>query len=415
MTSGQLDVYLAGPAELPAPWRATADPAVWVLPAGRAAQLEVPDTVAAPYPALVSVGHDVEAGVVLLNLDHLGSLGVTGPEQLGFEALTAIALELGTAPWAEDLTLTVIGSLAELGDALAPGRLRYVPVAGNVPATEPEKTHVVLATRPLDQVQHDRLRAQGAAVVTCGSAPGQWSIDLADHDHGVVQPLGLHIRPQLVDQRTYAGILEVLLTSKTDPNDPANQPRGKVQLVVPFDPAAAPTDTTQVESARTAPAPAHETAAATPAETRRYDIGRPESPTTTGDAAAGPEEAENGEQAGGEVVDERGDEHRGDVQPETLAVDAPAAADLDEQASPEPSKPEQASDQEVEPSSAHVDEPGIASAAGTHPLLETGHPVIRLLGPVVDIVGATAAAPASETHRKACTRLAAYLALNPDT
>ena len=40
-------------------------------------------------------------------------------------------------------------------------------------------------------------------------------------------------------------------------------------------------------------------------------------------------------------------------------------------------------------------------------------PVIRLLGPVVDIIGATAEAPTSETHQKICTRLATYLPLNP--
>ncbi len=50
-----------------------------------------------------------------------------------------------------------------------------------------------------------------------------------------------------------------------------------------------------------------------------------------------------------------------------------------------------------------------------HPLLQTGHPVIRLLAPVVDIIGATSAAPTSETHQKVCTRLATFLALNPDT
>ncbi len=49
-----------------------------------------PVSARAPYPTLVTVGHDEEEGHVFLDLEHLGALAVSGDEQGSREVLVAL-------------------------------------------------------------------------------------------------------------------------------------------------------------------------------------------------------------------------------------------------------------------------------------------------------------------------------------
>lgn len=311
LTATHLEAYLTESTDLPAPWRrfdtAATDGTVWLhdltdttsiagtagrdpageLAADPAEPLDDEDAVAAadgdgaaPYPALVTIGHDMDGGTVLLDLEHVGSLGILGDGDGARAALAAVAVELATSPWADDVRVTVVGAYPELEDTLRSGRLRYaasveqllveltsrvqgdrdaLAAAGATGARDargrglvPETwfPEVVLMADDLTsrhrQALTDLLQATprtGLAVVTAGVTLGEWALDLtvadtpapdafatgAPRPAGVptkarigtlvriagdqvaqLRPIGLALRPQLLDPHTYAHVLELV-------------------------------------------------------------------------------------------------------------------------------------------------------------------------------------------------------------
>lgn len=112
LTAEQFDLYLAEPAPLPPPWSGTADATVWTLEVDHTDLLDEIDVseVAAPWPSLVTIGNDEEDGHVLLDLEHLGTLGVTGDPDTSRQVFAALAVELATSIWADDLQVTIVGN-----------------------------------------------------------------------------------------------------------------------------------------------------------------------------------------------------------------------------------------------------------------------------------------------------------------
>lgn len=261
LTADQFDLYLAEPAQLPAPWDGTADGTVWTL-SGETEDLihaEDVEDVPAPYPALVTIGHDDEDGHVFVDLEYLGALGVIGDAEQTPQVMAALAVELATSRWADDLQVTIVGAYAELEDSLETGRVRYVPSAGRlleelqhraeqdrhalaetgagdlnharvqnaVPgAWTPE---IVLFTGDMTNSQRDLLKALveelprvAIAAVTSGEAVGEWALRITGEQIGVLEPFGLSVRPQLLDDDTYAQVLMVLAT--TDDDDETEHP-----------------------------------------------------------------------------------------------------------------------------------------------------------------------------------------------
>ena len=120
LTGDQFDLYLAKPADLPEPWYGTPDKTGWSLDASdrpvspRRLREETP----APYPALVTLGHDLEDGHVFVDLEHLGSLAVVAEgddaEAASRAIAAALAVELATSRWADHLQVTCVGAFADL-------------------------------------------------------------------------------------------------------------------------------------------------------------------------------------------------------------------------------------------------------------------------------------------------------------
>lgn len=132
LTAGDITVHLAGPAALPDPWRPSdTDGVVWTFPAAADAQAAGvdPDEVGAiaPYPTLVQVGSD-RTSSWLVNLEQTGALVLTGDRRRCLELARVMAAQLGVNPWAESISVTLIGFGPELIDA-APARLRYAAPA----------------------------------------------------------------------------------------------------------------------------------------------------------------------------------------------------------------------------------------------------------------------------------------------
>jgi hypothetical protein len=82
--------------------------------------------VPAPFPALVCIGQDSENAHLLVDLEQIGTLGLIGPEQFVHEAMTALAVELSTSAWADDLTVTAVGAVSDIETRLQTGCLRQV-------------------------------------------------------------------------------------------------------------------------------------------------------------------------------------------------------------------------------------------------------------------------------------------------
>lgn len=563
LTTEQIDLYFTDAVNLPAPWRSTVEPSVWVLPTAVAAGMEPPAGVAAPWPALVTIGHDGEDGMVLVNLAEAGSFGIVGESPYVDEMLTAMAFEVGTAPWSTTVDAITLGGLDELGEVLEPGRVRYVPsVAGaegelglvdqfaNAPVDG--RVHLVIdVAGELSREDHDTLRGCGVVVVTNGWYAGEAAAKVSSAEEGRLLPFGLKFTPQLVDDRTYAGLVEVLDTSLEEPGE----------RVLPFDnvpPSPEPPDTSTnditetitetavyVESTTASDISSGPTGGDVPSSSsisssvwnaptlttgggfallEEIKTGNQSVVTSTGEqgsydvqAAAAQEtagEQEKDEQFAAETqeavarisadpaalvdyqaeaqalaetdVDVTVDEEEAEDQLLVAAYDAAKAEDDGERISPEelrreleePGYAEMAAEQDAaarqriarrrtsdgetadvvddetsaeEPVTETADEPaepadelGQVEQPGDVPaessdaatdagddnaeegeveqdgevdvpaaLLNTGRPVIRLLGPTAEIIGASAAAPTSATHLAVCTRIAVYIALNP--
>lgn len=255
LTDSALELYLEVAAELPAPFVDLADGRAWRLPlhaegwAGRAADQP------APYPSLVTIGHDSENALLLVDLEGVGSLAVDGPAEVTQAVLTAVAAEFATSPWADDIRVTVVGAdpwadfetletgrfrrvsdverlldelavrarddrrlLSEAGaGSLAAARLAQVAEATWTP-------EIILVADPLSPPQLRRLEAlidEAPRVAVAAMIRGQqhgraWALRVSGtvgDPSGVLEPLGMTIRPQLFDHATHAHVTSLLRTS----------------------------------------------------------------------------------------------------------------------------------------------------------------------------------------------------------
>ena len=294
LTPSHLELHLAEAARLPLPWTATSDPTVWALTHEELTSSPATDT-PAPYPSLVTVGQDLEGASVLVDLEHLTTLAIEGGTADVLPILAAMAVELGTSPWADDLLVTLVGCLPELPPAVASGRLRYlerveqlvadlegrardvervlrdarlpdlqaaraaagaddawspeiVLLAGDVPAPFRSRLEDVLYRMP----------RVGLAAVTAGTDPlGEWRLRLAAGDTARLDPLGLTVRPQRLADDEYAQVLDLLRTTETDPVPgpawAAALPSGELPLSALPSPADLPDSVVAVDVASAAP------------------------------------------------------------------------------------------------------------------------------------------------------------------
>ncbi len=255
LTSSHLELYLTEVATLPPPWIATSDPTVWAM---THEELRAwPDVdMRAPYPALVTVGHDLEGAHVLVDLEQITALGLEGSDAHATPVLAALAVELATSPWADDLLVTLVGCLPELPATVATGRLRHVErieqlvadlegrvvdvervlresgvgdlaaARGTGLAEDAWSPEIVLMTHEVPPPLRARLQdvlyrvpRVGLAAVTGGtSGLGEWRLRFdADGTSARLDPAGLTLRPQRLTGPEYEHLLDALQLSDADP------------------------------------------------------------------------------------------------------------------------------------------------------------------------------------------------------
>lgn len=135
VTRERIELHVAEPADLPAPFTRLRGPAdsPWVLSRSGWPDLTAAELwhVPAPYPSLTTMAHTTEGGYLLVNLAQLETVGVLGHRRHALEVLTALAVELAVSPWARGVRLTLVGLCSELADAV-PDRVRYFESVGHV-------------------------------------------------------------------------------------------------------------------------------------------------------------------------------------------------------------------------------------------------------------------------------------------
>jgi len=347
-----IELYLAQPATLPAPWRNLVDDGAeesvageadttWLVSTADAEQLvrsiaeaeaeaaagELPAhadasyrdlyaellplrNVQAPYPTLTSIGTDPEGAIVMLNLEELSSLALAGPTVMAHQVLRAIAMELATSSWADDLHVTLVGDLApELPKALGSERVSHthdvehllrtleqsahdvsaLMAAHQMPDLATARAHdldvdawtpqLILVGQPLDSDQHRRLQAVVhhrprvglAAITTQGEPLGEWVLGLhARTQDAELRPGPVPLYPTRLDDAAYTEILQELQTASSRDWTPGpdwalglvpehQQPEALQTLTAPV------TAETSTDSVQTGPTSADTATSATPA------------------------------------------------------------------------------------------------------------------------------------------------------
>jgi nucleoid-associated protein YgaU len=243
-----LDLWVA-PADLdpPTPWTAVGDGQVWRLPATALPLIELNEAYDEPqlFPGLVTIGTD-GTGRVLADLAAAqGLISVTGPAAMVTAVLSAMALELATNRWSDEMQLTLVGFGPELA-GIAPDRVlavdsldealpaleaRAAAAAGAMAAavgtrrrdgpaaTDPASwpPHYLISAIPPTLGQRTRLLALAAArhesaagYVLAGDVPGSaWTWEVTADGRLLAGVLGLDVQAQLLPAREYAAVLEL--------------------------------------------------------------------------------------------------------------------------------------------------------------------------------------------------------------
>ena len=114
LDDSKANIYFSSDVQLPYPFEGTEDANCWTLPLSSVSETPTPE-VAAPWPALITLGDDRSGSAMMLNLEHAGTLQISDPLQSTgagspvSEMMGSFAAELLLSPWAEGLSMTFIG------------------------------------------------------------------------------------------------------------------------------------------------------------------------------------------------------------------------------------------------------------------------------------------------------------------
>lgn len=259
LADAEIALYLEESHQLPDPFVAVADDdTAWTIAPDKLPNLEhVPSS---PYPALVTLGQDPQNAHILVDLENVGALNIHASPGLANGALTALAVELATSEWSDDLQITLVGTAEGLPHALDTGRVRHVDdidvliknLEGDARSVEKAMQDlgvdtieqarsmnpdaqawapeiVILSELPTPQQQEEiasivrRVPRVGVAAISNGQLTGDWALNIdSDNQASLVLPGGrgeLPLTPQIVSDEEYDRIVS-LLESSEKPGEP---------------------------------------------------------------------------------------------------------------------------------------------------------------------------------------------------
>jgi hypothetical protein len=250
-----LDLWIAPPdPNPPRPWQAADGGQVWRLPFAATAGLDALEMgsaasstgTLAPYPGLVSLGTN-ESGRILVDLEVAhGLIAVRGPRQVVQAALSALAVELVTNRWSDQMQVTLIGfgdGLTEISpervqvahtlDDILPdlerraGQVRDAMASAGIDSVLTGRSqggdadswapHYLIMGVPPTQAQAERLLAlarsryrMGFGYVIAGDVRGAtWTWDLSPEGRLSAEVLGFDLEAQLLPPEQYAAVVKL--------------------------------------------------------------------------------------------------------------------------------------------------------------------------------------------------------------
>ncbi|GII75495.1 hypothetical protein Sru01_04770 [Sphaerisporangium rufum] len=250
-----LDLWIHPPEpDAPEPWESHDGGRTWRLLAheGRGLDEQALAGVPAPYPGLVSLGV-TESGRVLIDLEAAhGVIAMRGHRVR--DALAALAVELATNRWSDDMRITLVGFGADLA-AIAPHRIR---VAGGLAEVLPELAaraeeaaggqvltgrvrgraadpafapHFLLSAIEPDPAEAELLALLGragartaAGYVIAGEPPhATWTWEITEDGQARVDELGVGVTAQLLPRRHYDAVIDLFRTASRLEGEPVHE------------------------------------------------------------------------------------------------------------------------------------------------------------------------------------------------
>ncbi|MGW7276083.1 hypothetical protein ACWGH5_36910 [Streptomyces sp. NPDC054864] len=119
----EIVLHLAAPSPAVPPFTTEPGTLTWTCPTNSPELLPEGELDCAedPYPALLSIGWDAAGRLVLINLEHVGHLHLSGPAHIAVQR--ALALELSTSEFAHHLDVSLAGHAVRAAAAEMPERL----------------------------------------------------------------------------------------------------------------------------------------------------------------------------------------------------------------------------------------------------------------------------------------------------
>lgn len=464
ITEDVLELYLVDDeATLAAPFTSAGEGA-WLLQRSDRDQLLTSEEAIAyepPCPALVTIGRDEQGGLLLLNLEQVGTLGLAGDDEISREIMTALAVDLLGAQWGDSCRVTLVGMLPELVEAVESDRANYADtldqvLGGMEYAAQVDRAaltssdlddvncarakglhdeawdpHLVLVDHELSDEQRQRLDDLvqtlpriAVAAVTRSAQVGEWVLRTRALPSGDVvadlDPIGLAVVPQRLARSTYQDMISLYRVSD-EPDVPGPQWAQSItdgstpdlgQIPVLEHPEPAAEDATP-EQPTTANADAAEPAEA---EDDLISDEQVEATTSAAELAQALEDEGDPTPAGSPAAPtSREDqvETQAAVPPE-LDADTPAADTADEQVMHPVAALQDTRQRSLRVttriSSVPERDSNAAPAADATPLQLPDGPLLRLLGETVTLDDAPGKKPSSPDRQ---LEVLAYLALNP--
>lgn len=254
-----ISLFLDAPTDLPEPFAADSeDRTAWSVDPRQLPPLT--RTPSAPYPALVTIGQDPLNAHLLVDLEFIGALNLAGNEELVGGAMNALAIELATSQWGEDLRVTLVGVAPGLPVALDTGRVRHVDDVDRLleelraQAADTDRTLAELGVESIEEARSTGVDAEGwfpeivllgdlpapeqaaelaelvtrvprvgIAAVSSGQLAGEWGLNVVAStttDTGAEATLqipsaetGIPLTPQIIDGEELRRILDLFATT----------------------------------------------------------------------------------------------------------------------------------------------------------------------------------------------------------
>ncbi len=214
------EVLLDQPVEAPEGWQAAAGGYVLELPRGvTVEQLDAVGQGPSLCPALVPVG-DTAEGPLLLNIEEIGCLAVSGPNNPTASLLTSIVETLGSSPLAGDIRIITVGVSSPVGPgwerihatSFDSPQLEHLLATAHSPAHAGAGSIDVLVIGPGNDLLFQRAgqvaTTPGSRVVLVGAtssaaARWPWRIHVDENSRAIVHPIAVNVvatqamRPEL--------------------------------------------------------------------------------------------------------------------------------------------------------------------------------------------------------------------------